>query len=366
MALFKVEQTRCLHFDRGCQWEGIATNLASHLQQCPYEALKVYIQDKEEEITELKREIQAIHKILASLSPSPVSRVPLAFHRDAVVSLAIHEKVLFSGSMDGKLQVCDLATLQPVRDVVLGPVFQLRISNRRLYSAHAGAIRVWDLNSNALVAEMLGHKGNVKALLLYADRVISGATEEIKIWDANTLQCIYTVPNAHKGEVRDFVAVGDSTGAIMHICSGGDDGFLKVWNRNFQCERMRRAHKGPIRAMALVAIPGVGVWVATGSDDTYIRLWEASFADPQFLPAAQLPCFVSVTSLLFVPPRTLFSGHGDGVIRVWGVENASNIHCERILDGHSGHVRALAFAPDSGLLFSGSYDSSIMVWELRK
>ena len=37
---------RCPHNEKGCRWEGHASLLQSHISQCPFEALKFYMEEK--------------------------------------------------------------------------------------------------------------------------------------------------------------------------------------------------------------------------------------------------------------------------------------------------------------------------------
>ena len=51
----------------------------------------------------------------------------------------------------------------------------------------------------------------------------------------------------------------------------------------------------------------------------------------------------------------------DQTIRVWNVENGQ---LERVLEGHSGNINALAVTPDGTLLISASSDDTLGVWDL--
>ncbi len=66
-------------------------------------------------------------------------------------------------------------------------------------------------------------------------------------------------------------------------------------------------------------------------------------------------------SLAYVGPQTLATGSSDNSIQLWNVINGRE---ERRLSGHHGSVSALAFEPRSGLLVSGSYDTTLRVWQL--
>ena len=382
-----MEPLRCPHFMAGCTWEAVLSQttttsnlwgatvivpgqqtltpekqLQNHLASCPFEAMKHYINQKETELAELRLQIQLLQKTLAGLSPSnKIQHAVLKWHTGAVVSLATAGNFLFSGSMDSMLKLWDLNTLQPATEVqMLTPVFQLKISGSRLYSGHQNVVRVWDLNSTALVSELQGQNGPVKAILVVANRLICGATNQIRIYDTNSLQLIQEIPGAHRGDVRDFVAVTDAAGSLLWVYSCGDDGMIRAWNREFRNERQVLAHRGPIRAMVRATIQNVGDFLVTGSDDTYIKLYDIGLTDPSRSMVAQVPCFVGVSALAFVPPCELISGHTDGAIRVWNMSDPRAMRCEKFLDGHTGPVRALYV--HTNCFMSASYDHSIIVW----
>lgn len=173
--------------------------------------------------------------------------------------------------------------------------------------------------------------------------------------------------------MRDFAVLMDGAGRLSSFLSCGDDGAIKQWNTSFQCVLAKRAHRGPIRAMLTTVIPQVGTFVITGSDDTYINIWEVG--DRVLQPVARVPCLVGVTSLhavtlqeertkngapVLVTFQALLSGHSDGSIRIWSMENLRALRSMCLLSGHTAAVRTLIVSPP--YFVSGSYDNTIVVW----
>ncbi|KAK3366724.1 hypothetical protein B0T24DRAFT_367243 [Lasiosphaeria ovina] len=69
----------------------------------------------------------------------------------------------------------------------------------------------------------------------------------------------------------------------------------------------------------------------------------------------------SVYSVAFAPNSTvLASGSYDHTIRLW---DASTGQLQRTLEGHSSAVSSVAFASNSTMLASGSYDNTIRLWD---
>ena len=69
-----------------------------------------------------------------------------------------------------------------------------------------------------------------------------------------------------------------------------------------------------------------------------------------------------ITALLTIWPRSLqiVSGDQGGVVRLWTISSWS---CERILEGHTGPIRGVAFC-GSGALASCSQDETVRVWDI--
>ena len=64
--------------------------------------------------------------------------------------------------------------------------------------------------------------------------------------------------------------------------------------------------------------------------------------------------------------KILFSGSGDGEIKVWTPDGSGNYDAgaSQTLTGHSHWVVALAYDQDLKILFSGSMDNTIKVWRM--
>ena len=66
--------------------------------------------------------------------------------------------------------------------------------------------------------------------------------------------------------------------------------------------------------------------------------------------------------MVFSPDgRLLASASDDASVRLWDLAAGAQ---SRLLEGHTGGVRAVAFSPDGRLLASAGYDTSVRQWDL--
>lgn len=89
-----------------------------------------------------------------------------------------------------------------------------------------------------------------------------------------------------------------------------------------------------------------------------MRLWDA-VAGIQVGTLPERPG--KVLSLSFCGPDRLAAGGSDNLIRVWDL--ASQTEQVRLI-GHTGSVGTLAWDAQRGQLVSGSFDTTVRIWQL--
>jgi len=196
-----------------------------------------------------------------------------------------------------------------------------------------------------------GHRGCVRCLAdLGDDRIASGSWDAtIRIWNVSKLTCDQVL-EGHRDRVRVLATLDERT-----FASGSWDRTVRVWRLSgaqWSCLHILHGHTG--RVWALLALDGLTL--ASGSWDAEVRVWSAEHG----VCLRQLRGHTdAVMCLAWSSGRNcLISGSQDHSLKVWTVTA-----CKRTLEGHTKGVKCLVLLDDDRVA-SGSYDSSLRVWEL--
>jgi F-box/WD-40 domain protein 7 len=152
------------------------------------------------------------------------------------------------------------------------------------------------------------------------------------------------------------------------------DGTCRAWDVDSRrCVHVFDDHRRPVLCIAILS----GRFLCTGGYDHRINV----YAMDTYRHVATLEGHGDAVRSLIVVDDTLVSGSYDGTCRCWVLKNApsdgargagmptasaaSSVRgeCAFVLQGHKGPVRALTAV--GGRLFSGSYDSTVMCWDIN-
>lgn len=200
------------------------------------------------------------------------------------------------------------------------------------------------------------HKGSIYCMAWnpLGDIIATGSNDKsIKLlrFDADNFvqEGVETELAIHNGTVRELAFIADKPGVL--VSGGAGDGTVKVTDcATCQTIGELTGHSGNV--MSVYA--GYRDIIATGSTDNTLRLWDLRSLRciDVVLVGDSSPASVALSA----NGSYLASGQEDGCILLYDISAGRTLQSFRL---HQEDCRSVRFAPDSGCLLTGSYDTEI-------
>ena len=263
-------------------------------------------------------------------------------HQHALLSAPAVEQVNVTETLSGHTGF--------VNAVIFAPTRQMLISG----SADR-IIKIWNLETGAVMANLTGHNAPVNTLILQSDgqTLISGSADgAIKLWNLLTDQNTRTLAS-HTSAINDLVLSPDN----QTLFSASADTTIKQWD--LATGQELRSLVGHTSSVNALTISPDGQTLMSASADKTIKLWNLVTGEVRTLTG-----HTSYVNALAISPdgTTLFSGSADKTIGVWDLNSGGEL---RTLTGHTSYVNALEVSLDGRRLFSGSADGTIKLWSIE-
>jgi WD40 repeat protein len=219
------------------------------------------------------------------------------------------------------------------QDNVLATVFIKDPMTGSMKDPPQGTVKLWDLDSGKIVAEMTGHAAYVQSVAFSANGKLLVSTSVdgmVKVWDAKTTNLQRSFPMG----ARCIEALFLHDGAQILTLVLDDD--LHAVAKVLDIDSGDVAYVIPVSS-------GVGVFHPT-----------MDVSPDQHLLACALHKFDSEQGKSFLDQNT---------IALWDIQTAELV---KIFTGHKKSINGLAFSPDGTILASGSSDGTVMIWDISR
>jgi hypothetical protein len=182
----------------------------------------------------------------------------------------IYDGKFFCGYGDSLIRIWDfntnmlLATLEGHK----APVYSLTISDNKLFSSsYDETIKIWDLSTNKCLATHENEGGSFTVFNGYKLYTLGSPDNTIEVFDLNTNKCLATLEGHTRPVIINSFAVSDDK-----LFSGSSDGTIKIWDLNTnKCLATLGGHRAPIN---FLAISGSGEKLFSSSSDRTIKIWD--------------------------------------------------------------------------------------------
>jgi len=250
---------------------------------------------------------------------------------------------------------------QTVRSITWSPDGKMLASG-----ANDAQLLVWDLNGTVHVQKPQG--GAVRAVAWSPDgqQLAVGAANMVMFLNPLTGAALAQTTQQHTASVTTLAWSPLQT---LQLVSGGLDKLAIVWNTSTYTPQT--IFKGHTTAIESASWAPDGRTVGSSSHGGVVRVWNAENGQQVhgFFMDAQLP----MRSVSFASSGgQLAVGGDDGIVRLWDglvcqqqVQVGFETQCLDVpqrLHAHTGHVRTLAWSPDTRFLATGGDDGMLAIW----
>ena len=166
---------------------------------------------------------------------------------------------------------------------------------------------------------------------------------------------------------------GDSVSAVTFdrdartVAVGSNDGSTTLWDLSVRQRPVKLADLALKEILSDIAFSPDGHTMAV-AEGYYVSMWDVTDrTKPERLASIPLKDFVGYTanSLAFSPDgRTLAAGTYNASVLLWDVADPSQPRRIGTLTGHTNSVLWVGFSPDGRTLASASLDNAMMLWDV--
>ncbi|MER7492527.1 trypsin-like peptidase domain-containing protein [Streptomyces pharetrae] len=215
-------------------------------------------------------------------------------------------------------------------------------------------VRLWDADTGAPRAYLIGHAKKVLALAFSGDSrrlATAGSDATVRLWNA-AIGSDRAVLRGHTGDVYSVAFSRDG----HTLATASADHSARLWDPT--TGELRRELVGHSDEVETAAIHPHGDVVVTAGDDETVRLWDAATGK---LRTTHEEHDDWVRSVAFSEDgRTLATADDNGTAIL---RSATTGEPRMELSAHNEEVHGVAFSPNSRILATASADSTVGLWD---
>tara|TARA_E500000081_G_C6135684_1_gene356560 strand:+ start:249 stop:3446 length:3198 start_codon:yes stop_codon:yes gene_type:complete len=279
---------------------------------------------------------------------------------DSMTAVAVSGEtgVAIASGKDGRVVLCSLRSghidqLQEFRYETGSRPWAAAISDTgrvAIVGCDDGRIHMIDTEEGKAIGVCVGHTGPVYGLVMLPsgeDFISAGRDGRLRQWNVQD-QSKFSVLTSFETSVYGLAQSPDG----IWIAAGLRDGSVRLWNKDTGQEQLLSGHQNRVFG---VDFSDDGKHLASASEDQTVRVWDLE-------DLTQHACFyhpVRVNDVRFCGAGRVASAAGDQLLRLWNVHGKKHV---RTLNGHEGVIWSLA-ATGNNELFTGSGDGTVRLWE---
>jgi WD40 repeat protein len=291
-------------------------------------------------------------------------------HTDQVTEIDVspNGRFIASGSQDGTTKIWDVQNGQLVTsfddylDAVSAVAFD-SAGGRILTASGDWTARIYSLESTNAPVVLVGHFDRINTAVFgpLRNRVLTGSNDKTaRFWDATSGNCLLEL----KGHT-DWVTAAALSSSGDLAATTGIDGSIRLWDLRtgrIKCDPYK--NHGPVVTLAFSPRDGQLAW---GDNEGKLGILNTIDGSLTFSAIAHQG---AVHKVLFSSDGALvFSGGGDGQVRVWESQKQSRPPLELArpeieVTGAGNAISALKLSRDGHVLVAGTRDGMLCMWEI--